>query len=188
MASIEKPDLANYRGRMDKAVVALKEEFATLRTGRASAGLLDQVHVEAYGSRMPISQVGSVSVPEARSITVSVWDKGLVVSVEKAIRNAGLGLNPVVEGQNLRIPIPPLTEERRRDLAKLAGKYAEQQKVAVRNVRREAMDDLRKAEKEAVITQDEHKRLESDVQKITDEAVGRVDDTLNIKEQEIMQV
>ena len=188
MATAEKPELSRYRIRMDKAVLALKEEFSSLRTGRASAGLLDQVHVEAYGSRMPVSQLGSVSVPEPRSITVSVYDKGLVVSVEKAIRNAGLGLNPVVEGQNLRIPVPPLTEERRRDLAKLAGKYAEQQKVAVRNVRREAMDDLRKAEKDAAISQDEQKRMETEVQKFTDEAVRRVDETLKTKEQEIMQV
>ncbi len=188
MATTEKPSLSKYRDRMDKAVAALKDEFASLRTGRASSSLLDQVQVEAYGSRVPISQVGAVSVPEPRSITVSVWDKAIVVSVEKAIRNAGLGLNPVVEGQNLRIPIPPLTEERRRDLVKLAGKYAEQQRVAVRNVRREAMDDLKKAEKEALINQDEQKRLESEVQKLTDEAVRRVDETLKTKEQEIMQV
>jgi ribosome recycling factor len=188
MANADKPDLSKYRDRMERAVNALKEEFSTLRTGRASASLLDQVQVEAYGSRMPISQVGAVSVPEPRSITVSVWDKAVVVSVEKAIRNAGLGLNPVVEGQNLRIPIPPLTEERRRDLVKLAGKYAEQQRVAVRNVRREAMDDLRKAEKDAVVSQDEHKRMEGEVQKLTDAAVGRVDETLKTKEQEIMQV
>ncbi len=188
MATAEKPVLSKYRDRMDKAVAALKEEFGSLRTGRANAGLLDQVHVDAYGSQVPISQVGSVSVPEPRSITVSVWDRGLIVSVEKAIRNAGLGLNPVVEGQNLRIPVPPLTEERRRDLAKLAGKYAEQQKVAVRNVRRDAMDDLKKAEKDSVISQDEHKRMETEVQKITDEAVKRVDEALKTKEQEIMQV
>ena len=188
MATAEKPNLAKYRDRMDKAVVALKEEFASLRAGRASASLLDQVHVEAYGSRMPISQLGSVSVPEPRSITVSVWDKALVVSVERAIRNADLGLNPVVEGQNLRIPVPPLTEERRRELVKLAGKYGEQQRVAVRNVRREAMDELRKAEKDAAISQDEHKRLEGEVQKLTDEAVRRVDESLKTKEQEIMQV
>jgi len=188
MADAEKPSLAKYRDRMDRAVAALKEEFASLRTGRASSGLLDQVQVEAYGSRMPISQVGAVSVPEPRSITVSVWDKALVVSVEKAIRNAGLGLNPVVEGQNLRIPVPPLTEERRRDLVKLAGKYGEQQRVAVRNVRRDAMDDLRKAEKASVINQDEQKRMETEVQKITDEAVRRVDEALKTKEQEIMQV
>lgn len=188
MASSEKPDLARYRVRMDKAVAALKDEFATLRTGRASANLLDQIHIEAYGSRVPINQVGAVSVPEPRSINVNVWDKGLVVSVEKAIRNSGLGLNPVVEGQNLRIPIPPLSEERRRELVKLAGKYAEQQRVAVRNVRHGAMDDLKKAEKDSTINQDEHKRLEKEVQKLTDEAVKRVDETLKTKEHEIMQV
>src|SRR5580698_8854984 len=114
MAETEKPNIARYRDRMDKSVAALKEEFGTLRAGRASASLLDQVYVDAYGSKMPLNQVGAISVPEPRSITVSVWDRGLVVSVEKAIRNAGLGLNPVVEGQNLRVPIPPLTEERRK--------------------------------------------------------------------------
>ena len=188
MAQTEKPTIARYRDRMDKAIGALKEEFGSLRTGRASASLLDQITVEAYGSNMPISQVGAVSVPEPRSITVSVWDKGLVVSVEKAIRASALGLNPVVEGQNLRIPIPPLTEDRRKEFVKLAGRYAEQQRIAVRNVRREANDDLKKAEKDAVISQDELKRLESEVQKITDEAVRRVDEALKTKEQEIMQV
>jgi len=188
MAQTEKPNLARYRDRMDKAVAALKEEFATLRAGRANASLLDQVTVEAYGSQMPINQVGAISVPEPRSITVSVWDRGLVVSVEKAIRNAGLGLNPVVEGQNLRIPIPALTEERRRDLARLAAKYAEQQRIAVRNVRRDAMDDLKKAEKDGTISQDELKRMEAEAQKITDEAVRRVDEALKTKEHEIMQV
>ncbi len=188
MAAAEKPVLSRYKDRMDKAITALKEEFASLRTGRASAGLLDQVMVEAYGSTVPISQVGAVSVPEPRSITVSIWDRAVVVSVEKAIRSAGLGLNPVVEGQTLRIPIPPLTEERRRDLAKVAGKYAEQQKIAVRNVRRDANDDLKKAEKDSVISQDEQKKMETEVQKMTDEAVKRVDEALKIKEQEIMQV
>ena len=188
MANAEKPQITRYRDRMDKCVAALKDEFSSLRTGRASAGLLDQVMVEAYGSKVPISQVGSVSVPEPRSITVSIWDKAVVIAVEKAIRNAGLGLNPVTEGQNLRIPVPPLTEERRRDLAKLAGKYAEQQKVAVRNVRRDAMDDLKKAEKDSVINQDEQKRMEVEVQKLTDDAVRRVDEALKTKEQEIMQV
>ena len=188
MADAEKPVLSKYKDRMDKAVVVLKEEFGSLRTGRASASLLDQVLVEAYGQTMHINQVGAVSVPEPRSISVSVWDKGLVVSVEKAIRNAGLGLNPVVEGQNLRIPIPPLTEERRKDLVKVAGKYAEQQRVAVRNVRREAMDDLKKAEKDGAIGQDEHKRMETEVQKLTDDAVKRVDEALKTKEQEIMHV
>ncbi len=188
MAAGEKPELSNYKGRMDKAVAALKDEFASLRTGRASAGLLDQVHVEAYGNTVPLNQVGSVSVPEPRSISVSVWDRALVVSVEKAIRNSGLGFNPVVEGQNLRIPVPALTEERRKDLVKVAGKYAEQQKIAVRNVRRDAMDDLKKAEKDSVITQDELRRMDGEVQKMTDEAVRRVDETLKTKEQEIMQV
>lgn len=188
MAATEKPVLSKYKDRMDKAIVALKDEFGSLRTGRASASLLDQVMVEAYGATVPISQVGAVSVPEARSITVSIWDKGVVVSVEKAIRNAGLGLNPVVEGQTLRIPIPPLTEERRKDLVKVAGKYAEHQKVAIRNVRREANDDLKKAEKDSVISQDEQKKMEAEVQKFTDEAVKRVDEALKIKEQEIMQV
>ena len=188
MATAEKPVLSSYAQRMDKAVQALKDEFASLRTGRASANLLDQVTVDAYGSQMPLNQVASISVPEPRSITVNVWDRGLAVSVEKAIRNAGLGLNPVVEGQNLRIPIPPLTEERRRELAKVAGKYAEQQKIAVRNVRRDAMDDLKKAEKDNVITQDEHRRMDAEVQKLTDDAVKRVDEALKTKEQEIMQV
>jgi ribosome recycling factor len=188
MATAEKPVISKYKDRMDKAVQALKEEFASLRTGRASASLLDQVMVEAYGAKSPLNQVAAVSVPEPRSISVNVWDRGLVVSVEKAIRNAGLGLNPVVEGQNLRIPIPPLTEERRRELVKVAGKYAEQQKIAVRNVRRDANDDLKKAEKDHVITQDEQKRLEGEVQKVTDEAIKRCDEALKVKEQEIMQV
>jgi ribosome recycling factor len=188
MATTEKPVLARYRDRMEKTVATLKEEFASLRTGRASAGLLDQVMVEAYGATSPLTSVASVSVPDPRSITVSVWDKGVAVSVEKAIRNAGLGLNPVVEGQTLRVPIPPLTEERRRELAKLAGKYAEQQRVAVRNVRRDANDDLKKAEKDTVISQDEHKRMADDVQKLTDEAIKHIDEALKTKEQEIMQV
>jgi ribosome recycling factor len=188
MATAEKPVLSRYRDRMDKAVAALKEEFASLRTGRASASLLDQVQVEAYGSTMPINQVAAISVPEPRMITVNVWDKGMVVSVEKAIRSSNLGLNPVVDGQNLRIPIPPLTEERRKDLAKVAGKYAEQQRIAVRNVRRDANDDLKKAEKDGAINQDEHKRMEADVQKLTDEAIKRVDEALKTKEQEIMHV
>jgi ribosome recycling factor len=184
----EQPVVTRYKDRMDKAVVALKEEFSSLRTGRASAGLLDQVFVEAYGSQTPINQVAAISVPEPRSISVNVWDKALVVSVEKAIRNANLGFNPVVEGTMLRVPVPPLTEERRKDMVKLAGKYAENQKIAVRNVRRDANDDLKKAEKDSVISQDEQKRMETEVQKFTDEAIKRIDETLKIKEQEIMQV
>ncbi len=188
MAAAQKPVLSSYKDRMDKAVLALKEEFASLRTGRASAGLLDQIMVDAYGATVPISQVAAVSVPEPRMLTVNIWDKGVAVSVEKAIRNSGLGLNPVVDGQTLRIPIPPLTEERRKDLVKIAGKYAEHQKVAVRNIRRDANDDLKRAEKDGVISQDEQKRMETEVQKFTDEAVKRVDEALKVKEQEIMQV
>ncbi|HKR86818.1 MAG TPA: ribosome recycling factor [Phenylobacterium sp.] len=188
MATAEKPVLSKYKDRMDKAVAALKDEFASLRTGRASANLLDQVHVDAYGSSVPINQVGAVNVPEPRMISVNVWDRGLVVSVEKAIRNSGLGLNPVVDGQNLRIPIPPLTEERRKEIAKIASKYAEQQRVAVRNIRRDANDDLKKAEKDGAISQDELKRMETEVQKLTDEAIKRVDEALKTKEQEIMHV
>ena len=185
---MSKPDLASYRNRMDKAVSALKEEFSGLRTGRANSGLLDPVQVEAYGSVSPLNAVAAISVPEPRMITVNVWDKGMVVSVEKAIRAAGLGLNPVVDGHTLRIPIPPLTEERRKDLVKLAGKYAEQQKIAVRNVRRDANDDLKKAEKAGDISQDEQKKMEAEVQKDTDAAIKRIDETLKAKEVEIMQV
>ncbi len=188
MATAEKPVLARYKERMDKTVATLKEEFSSLRTGRATAGLLDQVMVEAYGSPTPITAVASISVPDPRSITVSVWDRGVVVSVEKAIRNSGLGFNPVVEGQTLRVPIPPLTEERRKDIAKMAGKYAEQQRIAVRNVRRDANDDLKNAEKDAVISQDELKRMTDEVQKLTNEAIKRIDEALKTKEQEIMQV
>ncbi len=183
-----KPDLKTYRDRMDKAVLALKEEFNGLRTGRANSGMLDPVQVEAYGSTAPLNAVAAISVPEPRMISVSVWDKAMVGPVEKAIRAAGLGLNPIVDGQTLRIPVPPLTEERRRDLAKLAGKYAEQQKIAVRNVRRDANDDLKKAEKASEISQDEQKKMEAEVQKDTDAAIKRIDESLKNKEVEIMQV
>jgi ribosome recycling factor len=173
---------------MDKAVAALKDEFSGLRTGRANAGLLEPVRVEAYGSASPLTAVAAISVPEPRMLSVSVWDKGMVTAVEKAIRNANLGLNPIVDGQTLRIPVPPLTEERRKDLAKLAGKYSEQQKIAVRNVRRDANEDLKKAEKASDISQDEQKKMETEVQKDTDAAIKRIDEALKIKEQEIMQV
>lgn len=188
MATAEKPVLAKYKSRMDKAIEALKDEFGSLRTGRASASLLDQIYVDAYGASTPLNQVAAISVPEPRMITVNVWDRGVIVSVEKAIRASDLGLNPVVDGQTLRIPIPPLTEERRKDLAKLAGKYAEQQRIAIRNVRRDANDDIRKAQKDNVIAEDEQKRMETEVQKITDEAIKRVDEALKTKEQEIMHV
>jgi ribosome recycling factor len=183
-----KPDLKSYRDRMDRSVSTLKDEYSGLRTGRANAGILDPIRVDAYGSSSPLNAVAAVSVPEPRMLSVSVWDRGLVVAVEKAIRSADLGLNPVVDGQTLRIPIPPLTEERRKDLVKLAGKYAEQQKIAVRNVRRDANDDLKKAEKAGEISQDEQKKLETEVQKDTDAAIKRIDEALKTKEVEIMQV
>ena len=182
------PDMKSFQSRMEKSVGTLKEEFSGLRTGRANAGLLDPIQVEAYGSTSPLNAVAAISVPEPRMLSVSVWDRGLVVSVEKAIRASGLGLNPIVDGQTLRIPIPPLTEERRKEYVKLAGKYAEQQKVAVRNVRRDANEELKKAEKKGEISEDDQKRLEGEVQKFTDESVKRIDELLKTKEQEIMQV
>ena len=183
-----KPDLKTYRDRMDRSVASLKEEFSGLRTGRANSGLLDPVQVDAYGSTSPLSAVAAISVPEPRMISVSVWDKSMVGPVEKAIRSAGLGLNPIVDGQTLRIPVPPLTEERRKDLVKLAGKYTEQQKISVRNVRRDANDDLKKAEKAGEISQDEQKKMETEIQKDTDAAIKRIDEALKVKEVEIMQV
>jgi len=178
-------DLKDLRKRMDGALAALKTEFAGLRTGRASASLVEPIDVDAYGSKMPMVQVGTVSVPEPRMITINVWDKGLVGAVEKAIREAGLGINPVVDGQNVRIPIPPLTEERRIELAKVASKYAEQAKVAIRNVRREGMESIKKAEG---VSEDDQKKMSEDVQKLTDEMVKKVDEVLGAKEAEIMQV
>jgi len=174
--------------RMNGAVSALKSELAGLRTGRASAALLDPVKVEAYGNVMPINQVGTVGTPEPRLLTVQVWDKGLVKATDKAIREAGLGLNPQVEGQLLRIPIPELNEERRRELVKLAHKYAEQAKVAVRNIRRDGMEALKKAEKDHKISQDEHHKHGDELQKLTDSHVKDIDHALQGKEHEIMQV
>ncbi|MBV9571139.1 MAG: ribosome recycling factor [Alphaproteobacteria bacterium] len=174
--------------RMNGAVSALKAELAGLRTGRASPHLLDPVKVEAYGSPMPISQVGTVSIPEPRLITVQVWDKGLVKAADKAIRDAGLGLNPQVDGQLLRIPIPELNEERRKELVKLAHKYAEQGKVAVRNIRRDGMEALKKAEKDHKISQDEHHKQGDELQKLTDFHIKDIDEALHAKEHEVMQV
>src|SRR6204780_4722557 len=185
MAAFDKEDVNR---RMNGSVTTLKTEFSGLRTGRASAALLDPVSVEAYGSPMPISQVGTVSVPESRLLTVQVWDKGLVKAVDKAIRDAGLGLNPQMDGQLLRIPIPELNEERRRDLAKLAHKYAEQARVAVRNVRRDGMEILKRLEKNHKIGQDEHHKLGEELQKVTDAHIRDIDHALHSKEQELMQV
>jgi ribosome recycling factor len=181
-------DMKDLKRRMEGALASLRQEFAGLRTGRASTQLLDPVHVEAYGQSTPVNQVGTVSTPDARMLTVQVWDKSLVGAVDKAIRNAGLGLNPIVDGQTLRIPIPMLSEERRAELAKLAGKYAEQARVAVRNVRRDGMETLRRLEKDHEISEDEHKKRAADVQKATDGAIADVDALLKTKEEEIMQV
>jgi ribosome recycling factor len=178
----------DLKRRMDSAVEVLKKEFAGLRTGRASPHLLDPVMVEAYGSMVPLNQVANVSVPEPRLITVQVWDKGTVKSVEKAIRDAGLGLNPAADGQNVRVPIPPLNEERRKELQKVAAKYAEQARVSVRNVRRDGMDALKKMEKDGQISQDEHRHHEKDVQAFTDETIKHLDEALAHKEKEILQV
>jgi ribosome recycling factor len=181
-------DLKDLKRRMDGALANLRQEFGGLRTGRASTQLLDPVRVEAYGQPTPINQVAAVSTPDARLVTVQVWDKSLVGAVDKAIRNAGLGLNPVVDGQTLRVPIPMLSEERRGELAKLAGKYAETARIAVRNVRRDGMEQLKRLEKDHEISEDEHKARGADVQKATDAAIAEIDTLLTTKEEEIMQV
>ena len=188
MASVPGYDKEELNRRMNGAVGTLKSEFAGLRTGRASAALLDPVTVEAYGNPMPINQVGTVSAPEPRLLTVQVWDKGLAKAVDKAIRDAGLGLNPQMDGQLLRIPIPELNEERRKELVKLAHKYSEQARIAVRNVRRDGMEVLKKLEKDHKIGQDEHHKLGEELQKLTDAHIRDVDQALHVKEQEIMQV
>lgn len=173
--------------RMHGALEALRREFSGLRTGRASPALLDPIVVEVYGAQMPLNQIGTISVPEPRLLTVQVWDKGNVESVDKAIRNAGLGLNPMQDGQLIRIPIPELNEERRIELTKLSHKYAEQARVAVRNVRHHGMDDLKKAEKDGM-SQDEHKMWAEEVQEMTDRNIKDIDDLMHSKEKEIMQV
>jgi ribosome recycling factor len=180
--------LESLSQRMDKSVDALRDELAGLRTGRASASLLEPVSVDAYGSRMPLSQLATVSVPEPRLLSVQVWDPGLANAVEKAIRDSGLGLNPVGEGGVIRVPLPELNEERRRELTKVAHNYAEQARVAVRHVRRDGMDLLKKLEKDGDVSQDEGRSLADQVQKATDAAVGDIDSILAVKEQEIMQV
>ncbi len=174
--------------RMNGAVSTFKSELAGLRTGRASAALLDPVKVEAYGNVVPINQVGSIATPEARMITVQVWDKGLAKAVDKAIRDAGLGLNPQMDGQLLRIPLPELNQERRKELTKLAAKYAEAARVAVRNVRRDGMELLKRLEKDHKIGEDEHHSKGDELQKLTDAHVKDIDTALHAKEQEIMQV
>lgn len=176
------------RTRMKKSISALRDELSGLRTGRASASLLEPITVEAYGATMPLNQVATVTVPEARLLSVQVWDRSMAGAVEKAIRESGLGLNPAAEGAVIRVPIPELNEERRRELSKVAHNYAEQARVAVRHVRRDGMDQLKKMEKAGDIGQDESRGRSDQVQKITDDAVAEIDELVAVKEQEIMQV
>jgi ribosome recycling factor len=181
-------DLDDIERRMDGALDALSREFGGLRTGRASASLLEPLSVEAYGAQTPINQVSTISVPEARMLTVQVWDQGLVKNVEKSIRESNLGLNPQTEGNLVRVPIPDLSEERRVELTKIAGKYAEQGRVAVRNVRRDGMDQLKKSEKAGDISQDDQRLYSDEIQELTDAHIKKVDETLQTKESEILQV
>lgn len=182
------PDIKDIERRMDGAVETLRKEFGGLRTGRASASLLDPVHVDAYGSSVPLNQVANVSVPEPRLITVSVWDRSTVKAVEKAIREAGLGLNPQTEGQTIRVPIPELNQERRKELSKVAAKYSEEARIAVRNVRRDGMDRLKKLQKDGDLSEDELKVWSDKVQALTDAHIKKIDEALAAKEKEIMQV
>ena len=183
MAKYEKSDVER---RMAGGVEALKHDLAGLRTGRANVGMLDPVTVEVYGTHMPINQVASVTVPEPRMLSVQVWDKSNVGPVDKAIRSAGLGLNPIVDGQTLRLPIPDMTQERRKELSKLAGQYAEKGRIAVRNVRRDANEMLKTDEKKGDISEDEQKKLETEVQKMTDSAIAEIDAAASAKEREIL--
>ncbi|AXU19337.1 ribosome recycling factor [Novosphingobium sp. THN1] len=183
MAKYDKADLER---RMKGAVESLKGDLSGLRTGRANTALLDPITVEVYGSHMPLSQVASVSAPEPRMLAVQVWDKSNVTPVEKAIRSAGLGLNPISDGQTLRLPIPDLTEERRKELAKLASKYAENARIAIRNVRRDGMDALKADENKKEISEDERKRAETDLQKLTDDIIKQADEAAVAKEKEIL--
>lgn len=184
----EEPDINDIQRRMDGALEVLRREFGGLRTGRANASLLDTVIVEAYESTMPLNQLASVNVPEARMLSVQVWDKNMVKPVEKAIMNAGLGLNPAADGQIVRVPIPELNEERREELSRVAAKYAEQARIAVRNVRRDGMDTLKHMEKEGKLSQDDQHIWGDEIQSITDEHIAKIDDTLTAKQQDIMQV
>jgi ribosome recycling factor len=182
------PRLTEFDRKMESTIEALNRELSGIRAGRASPNLLDPVKVDAYGSMMPLNQVGTVSVPEARLIIVQVWDKGLVKSVEKAIRDANLGVDPAADGQNVRVPIPAMNEQRRQELAKLAGKYAEDARIGVRNVRREAMDSLKKLEKDKEISEDELHRISADVQTMTDDHIKKIDEHLAAKQKDITQV
>ena len=184
----EDPDIDDIQRRMDGALEVLRREFGGLRTGRANPSLLDTVVVVAYESEMPLNQLASVNAPEARMLSVQVWDKNMAKAVEKAIMNAGLGLNPAVDGQIVRVPIPELNEERREELSRIAAKYAEQSRIAVRNVRRDGMDTLKRMEKDGEISQDDQHLWGDEIQSITDEHIAKIDDTLAAKQQDIMQV
>jgi len=179
-------EINQLRDKMQKALEAFKKELAGVRTGRAHASLLDGVRVESYGAQMPLSQVGTVSVPESRMLSVQVWDKSLVKNVEKAIMESDLGVNPVVDGTLIRIPLPDLSEERRKELVKLAARFAEGSRVSVRNIRREGIDDVRKLEKDGEISKDDEHRHAQEIQKITDEFIGKIDELLQHKEKEIL--
>ena len=181
-------DVSDLQRRMSASLQSFKHELSGLRTGRASASLVEPVQVQAYGQSMPLNQVATISVPESRSLSVQVWDKGMVNAVDKAIRDANLGLSPVVEGQVLRIRIPELNEQRRREMVKVAHKYGEEARVSIRHVRRDGIDRLKKLLKDKAITEDEEKRFEAEVQKVTDQSVMDVDQALMAKEKEIMQV
>ncbi len=182
------PDIADIERRMNGAIEALKRELAGLRAGRASAALLEPVMVPAYGSKMPINQVGTIGVPDSRMLTVQVWDQGLAGAVEKAVRDSGLGLNPQTEGSLVRVPIPQLTEERRVEMTKVANKYAEQARVAARNVRRDGIEKLRRMEKAGEISQDDQRAWSEEIQELTNSTTRVIDETLSTKEKEIMQV
>lgn len=179
---------ADALSRMEKTLESLKNDFGGLRAGRAHASLLDGITVEAYGSISPLTQVSSISVPDPRTISVTVWDKSLVKYVEKALRESELGLNPAVDGTLIRIPLPPLSEERRKELSKIAGKYAEQAKIALRNIRRDSLDEVKKLKKDNEISEDQEKKAETDIQKLTDDSVKKADELLDAKEKDIMQV
>jgi ribosome recycling factor len=184
MPAYEKADIQR---RMHGAIEALRHDLGGLRTGRASTALLDPIHVEVYGANMALNQVATVSAPEPRLLSVQVWDRSNVGAVERAIRTAGLGINPVTDGQNIRLPIPDLTEDRRKELSKLAHQYAEKARIAVRNVRRDGMDSLKTDEKKKEISEDEHKRLDAEVQKLTDDSIAEIDQVLAAKDKEILQ-
>ena len=188
MAQPQPYDGQDIKRRMHGAVESLRHDFGGLRTGRASATLLEPIHVDAYGANMPLNQVASVTVPEPRMLQINVWDRGLVIAVEKAIRASNLGLNPQSEGQVIRLRMPDLTQERRKELVKVAHQYAEKARIAVRNVRRDGMEQLKALEKAHLMSEDDHKKKADDVQKMTDDTIKEIDQVLKTKEAEIMQV